>query len=159
MLEFEVKEEYINRVIKILDKVKLKLININSWKKEIDLIDQKINAFSEMDIEVMGYSSGGRTFHIDDILSSDESRKNILESKILKAEYELKDFKLYVELLDDEYKNIIYKRYFVTTKKNISFEKIGLDLKQSRMTIKRLHDEAIKKLAHNMLESIEKQAM
>lgn len=149
-----VNEEYINFIKEELEEIKKAISDIKFCTREIQAIDDKEDLYKSMDISKMGYSTGGSTWTLDNILMSDEARKNILESNIIEAEGKIRSMRRYMTMLNDDNKKVIELRYFVENKKNLSFDKIRAVMYYSKDKVLELHKEAIKDLAYYKYQCI-----
>lgn len=148
-----VDDTYIKFIQEELNDIKDNLKNIKSWKKEYQAINDKEEVYQGIDISKMGYKTSS-TWTLDNILIGDEARKNILESNIIKAQADIRSIERYINMLDDEQKELIESRYFVTTKKNLSFENIRKNMYCSKQKVLDLHEEAINELAYYKYQCI-----
>lgn len=138
-----------------LDNIRKSLKNIKVWEKELKLIKDKVNAFNNVNIDNIGFKSGGKTFTLDDLLERDEARINVLESNILYARYKLSDLDIYINKLDEDEKNIITEKYLENLNlKSVSFDFIAKKTNFSKSTVKRIYDRSIEKLAKEASERI-----
>lgn len=140
-----IKEEYIEEVKRDLENLEKNLNQMDAWKKEIEVLEEKINAYKNGGFG-LGIQSNV-TITIDDIVDKDETRLNTVKSNIEHTIYKLKEYKACLECLSDNEYGVINKRYLVAEYKNKSYDGIAKDMKFSKTHISRLHDSAIKKIA------------
>ncbi|MBU5290006.1 hypothetical protein AALJ34_16975 [Paraclostridium bifermentans] len=138
-----------------LTEIRNTLISIKDWEKELKLIENKVNAFTDINYENLGFKSGGKTFTLDDLLEKDEARINVLKSNIFYAKYKLNDLEIYLSPLDEDERMIIKEKYIENLKlKSPSFEFIAQRTQFSKTSVKRIYDRAIAKLAKIASERI-----
>lgn len=143
------KEKYMNKTKKWLEKLKEDLGEIEGWKAEIELTKEKINSYKE---NMLGFKTGGKTFDLNSILESDQATISWLESKILTAEFNLKEVKAYLKSkkLSDDEKKCIELKYIdedLTEIKKISFRAIGGIMNCSGSNAWKFHESAIEKIS------------
>lgn len=151
MLEFGAKEEYIKKIEKELEMLRRNIYNLKSWKIEKEVLEKKLSAYG-----YASYTCGGspKTFTLDDIVDKDITRLNTLDSNIDYTEYKIKEYYVYLNILDDLEVEIIKERYLKPNKKAISYDILGKKLKCSHTTAKRWHDSAIEKIANYKHQSV-----
>lgn len=150
------KNEYFYKVQKDLEYLGKNLKLIPGWKIEVEVITQKMSAYRNGSIPFpMGFASN-KTIKIDDILEMDEARINFLKSNIENTEFELNIYKPYIELLNDNEKEVINRKYLDVKNQRTSYEKIGENMNCGARTVKRWHDSAIEKIADYMYKYIDK---
>ena len=139
-----IEEEYIEEVKRDLENLEKNLNQMDAWKKEIEVLEEKINAYKNGGLG-LGIQTNS-TITIDDIVDRDETVLNELKSKVDHTNYKLKEYKACLEYLSDNEYEVINRRYLIAEYKNNSYENIAKDMKFSKSHIGRLHDSAIKKI-------------
>lgn len=138
------KEDDVERVKYELKELRINLNEMDAWKIEIGVLEEKINAYRNG-----GFGYGiqwNSTITIDDLVDRDETRLNTLKSNVDYTNYKLKEYKAVILCLNDNEYEVINRRY-LEIRCNHSYEGIAKDMKFSKSHIKRLHDSAIKKMA------------
>lgn len=150
----EYNEIDINYVKQELKTIRKNLSMLKSWEKEIEVIEKKLNAYNANEL---GFKSG-KTFDLSDIVANDKARIEILNSKIVHTNFKISRMKKVMALteLDYDENKVIELKYLDEDIRTISFEAIGGILKCSKGNIKRLHDNAIKKISKEMHKEINK---
>lgn len=144
---------YIEKVERELKNLRKALKSVDSWKIEIDVLKEKLNSYKEYGFNITTRSSDVVT--IDDILARDETRLNTLESNLDYTNYKLEKYKACLKILNENEHEVINRRYLNPEYNRNSYEKIAKDMHCSHMTIKRLNDSAIRKIAEYRYGSIE----
>lgn len=132
------------------------LIKVRLWEKEIKLIDEKINSYGDINYNEIGFKSK-KTFTLEDILRKDENRKEILESNIFHIKYKskLKDYEMYINLLDEDELKIIKEIYMKNLdKKKISFRTAARITKFSKSQVEKLHKKALEDIYNKKFGNI-----
>lgn len=144
----------INYVKQELKSIRKNLSMLKSWEKEIEVIENKLNAYNANEL---GFKSG-KTFDLSDIVANDKARIEILNSKIVHTNFKISRMKKVMVLTDLDYdeNKVIELKYLDEDIRTISFEAIGGILNCSKVSIKRLHDRAIKKIVPVMNKEINK---
>lgn len=153
----KIKTEDEKKVERDLNKIRKNLFEMDAWKAEIDVIKAKENLYRNVNYDITGASSSVIT--LDDILARNETKKNNLQSDIDYTEIKISEYKAAMNILNNDEKEIICKRYFVATEKSISYENLAKDLCCSKMTAMRWHDAAIKKISEYKCKQVEKTKM
>ncbi|MGL5751074.1 MAG: hypothetical protein ACRCXT_11140 [Paraclostridium sp.] len=138
------KSEFAKELETELINIKRNLRYMDAWQTEIEVIESKINAYKG---DNLGFKSGGKTFDLNSIIESEESRLEYLKSKIDYTEYKITKIEAYMQILEKEEREIIYTKYLDKEIKKISFEALGAIIKSSGSTASRIHREAIQKMA------------
>lgn len=138
-----------------LEQLRKDLIKLPGWKAEIQVIDDKMNAFNDINYNDLGFKSGGKTFTIEDLLAREETRRNSLEAKVLHTEYNLREVEAKIVFLDKDEEQVIRERYLDNLKEKNSFDSIAKRLMFSKTSVKRIHDRALLKIANKREEYIE----
>lgn len=145
----------IAQIITELQQLRENLIDLPGWKAEIKLIDEKANAFGDINYSEIGFKSGGKTFTIEDLLAKDETKKNGLMAKVIHTEYDLREFETEIMFLDEDEQQIIREKYLGNLNvKDPSFYFIATRTMFSKTSVKRIHDEAMLKIVNKRAEYI-----
>ncbi|WP_270647473.1 hypothetical protein [Paeniclostridium hominis] len=147
--------EMINKTQEELEKLRKNLIELPGWKEEIKVIDDKINAFNDINYSELGFKSGGKTFTIEDLLAREETKKNGLTAKVLQTEYKLREIEAIIISLDENEQRVIRERYLDNLKESNGFRNIAKRLMFGKSSVQRIHDKAILKIANKREEYIE----
>lgn len=141
-----IKEEYINVVKHDLKTLRKNLRDMDGWKIEIGVLEEKINAYKKGGLG-LGIQSNS-TITIDDIVDRDETRLNTLKSNIDHTNYKLREYESYLKCLNNKELFVIKKKYFENLlEEKISDEKIAREINYTGRVIGKWRNSAIRKIA------------
>lgn len=143
----DVKKEYIQKIKKYLEIIRLKKKRKDTLQKEINLLKKRQKTESDLDLRELQIKSSPGTWDIGDLIVSCETKILMREMDIKRIDDDLEEYNLKLNDLEDDIdKKIIELRYF--KKPTPTFEEMADELNYSANSISDRHKKALELLTY-----------
>ncbi|WP_200820148.1 sigma-70 family RNA polymerase sigma factor [Clostridioides difficile] len=140
----ELKKEYIDKTIKLLDEVRELKIRKEVLNDEIEFL-KKNEKLSSINFNELGFPIHSGNYGIDDMIINSQEKIYIKETEIEIIDSRIEMINIYTKRLSEEEQEIISLRHF--DKKVNSYEKISELLMISKTAVQKKYTYALKKIA------------
>lgn len=140
----ELKKEYIDKTIKLLDEVRELKIRKEVLNDEIEFL-KKNEKLSSINFNELGFPIHSGNYGIDDMIINLQEKIYIKETEIEIIDSRIEMINIYTKRLSEEEQEIISLRHF--DKKVNSYEKISELLMISKTAVQKKYTYALKKIA------------
>lgn len=139
----ELKKEYIDKTIKLLDEVRELKIRKEVLNDEIEFL-KKNEKLSSINFNELGFPIHSGNYGIDDMIINLQEKIYIKETEIEIIDSRIEMINIYTKRLSEEEQEIISLRHF--DKKVNSYEKISELLMISKTVVQRKYTDALRKI-------------
>ncbi|MDB0438427.1 hypothetical protein C4R89_02595 [Clostridioides difficile] len=140
----ELKKEYIDEVVKLLDEVRELKVRKEVLNDEIEFL-KKNEKLSSINFNELGFPVRSGNYGIDDMIINSQEKIYIKETEIEIIDSRIEMINIYTKRLSEEEQEIISLRHF-DTKVN-SYGEISELLMVSKTVIQRKYTDALRKIA------------